>query len=120
MADQQYKPTGKGLTPINIDVKLTFIQSTAVSNRTAPPTSVSAPASLPRARSTPMRLESRVVPLLAPHLPLTAHPAETLAALPRVVSSIGLYLHDTVNNDTEFAHGKVDPVEAGRKGGNTS
>jgi hypothetical protein len=29
-------------------------------------------------------------------------------------------LVDGTNNDAEFAHGKVDPVEAGRKGGNTS
>jgi hypothetical protein len=67
-----------------------------------------------------MRLESRVVPPLALDLPLTAHPAETLAALPRVVSFINILLVDGTNNDAEFAHGKVDPVEAGRKGGNTS
>jgi general stress protein YciG len=42
-------------------------------------------------------------------------------ALARVVSSLQLrFMSMKSNNPTEFAHGKVDPSEAGRKGGKSS
>jgi hypothetical protein len=68
-----------------------------------------------------MRPESRAVQPLDPDL--MAHPAAPAApvAAARVVSShFDISTYSFAYTIPEFAHGKVDPVEAGRKGGNTS
>jgi hypothetical protein len=62
-----------------------------------------------------MRPESRAVQPLDPDLMATP------VAAARVVScKIHVSMESFTNTEPEFAHGKVDPVEAGRKGGNTS
>jgi hypothetical protein len=71
-----------------------------------------------------MRLESRVDTPLVPDLPLMARPAATLATLaaaPRAVCiALSVEVEEALMSHAEFAHGKVDPVEAGKKGGATS
>merc|ERR1711963_1219724 len=60
--------------------------STEASSRTAPQTSASVPASLHRARSTPMRLESRVVLHPALEAPTPPLALQDPAAVPRASS----------------------------------
>ena len=66
-----------------------------------------------------MRLASRAVPPLvaAPSLPAlpVVLPAATVVSYPSSLPN-----QRSLTSLTEFAGGKVDPVEAGRKGGQTS
>lgn len=65
-----------------------------------------------------MRPESRVDRRL--DLDLMALMAlRDLAAAPRAVSLYKVFDKTFADTRTEFAHGKVDPVEAGKKGGNS-
>jgi hypothetical protein len=117
-----YKPTGMHLFPAPVShlaAWLIRLQSTAVSRRTVLLTSVSVPASSLRVRLIPMRLASRAVsPLVAaPNLPAlpVVLPVATVVSI-FICSS----LKQSLTHITEFAGGKVDPVEAGRKGGQSS
>jgi hypothetical protein len=118
-----YKPTGPPpilLLPTRLP-HLTSIQSTAVSARTASPTSASAPAV-----SKPQTTQTK--PLLTPFPEFAGGKVDPVEAGKKGGatggetggSSSGGSDNSGSSGKGQFAGGKVDPVEAGRKGGQSS
>lgn len=115
-----YKPTGSLSYSFTLALpSLTSPQSTAVSVRTASPTSVSAPAV-----STSRPLDH--VDVLTPASEFAGGKVDPHEAGKKGGETGGQAGGASSGDDSgssgkgQFAGGKVDPVEAGRKGGNSS